>query len=87
MLAVKYLADDPGTCLLKLRQFGEYLGQTVAARMCLYKADGGSQFDTKIWHQKFVHPRLKILAQSCVRLNCVPNWKPLPPKPLKRRQR
>ena len=33
MLAEKYFADDPNTCLLKLRQFGEALAQHVASRV------------------------------------------------------
>jgi type I restriction enzyme R subunit len=39
ILAEKYLADDANTCLLKLRQFGELLAQTAAARMGLLKPD------------------------------------------------
>ncbi len=31
-LAERYFADDPVTCLMKLRQFGELLAQQVAAR-------------------------------------------------------
>jgi len=31
-LAERYFADDPGTCLIKLRQFGELLAQQIAAR-------------------------------------------------------
>ena len=45
MLAEKYLADDPNTCLIKLRQFGELLAQTAAARMGLYKLDGEKQYE------------------------------------------
>lgn len=44
-LAEKYLADDPNTCLIKLRQFGELLAQTVAARMGLYTFEGETQYD------------------------------------------
>src|SRR5512135_225427 len=43
MLAETYLADDPDTCLLKLRQFGELLAQTIAVRMKLYKTEAESQ--------------------------------------------
>ncbi|MCK6513424.1 hypothetical protein L6R29_26140 [Myxococcota bacterium] len=32
-LAERYFADDPKTCLIKLRQFGEILLQEVAARV------------------------------------------------------
>jgi hypothetical protein len=35
-LAERYFHDDPNTCLLKLRQFGELLAQLVAARTGLY---------------------------------------------------
>ena len=31
MLAEKYFADDPNTCLIKLRQLGESLAQMLAA--------------------------------------------------------
>jgi type I restriction enzyme, R subunit len=36
MLAEKYFPDDPNTCLLKLRQFGEVLAQLVASRAGLF---------------------------------------------------
>lgn len=45
LLAEKYLADDPNTCLLKLRQFAELLAQTAAARMGLYRMTGESAYD------------------------------------------
>lgn len=35
-LAERYFAEDPGTCLMKLRQFGEVLAQRTAARVGLY---------------------------------------------------
>lgn len=35
-LAERYFADDPNTCLIKLRQFGEVLAQLVAANMGMY---------------------------------------------------
>ena len=35
-LAEKYFADDPNTCLIKLRQFGEVLAQLTAAKVGLY---------------------------------------------------
>ncbi|MCT7952944.1 type I restriction-modification system endonuclease [Ancylothrix sp. C2] len=38
-LAEQYFATDPVTCLMKLRQFGEVLGQLVAANAGLYKSD------------------------------------------------
>ncbi|XXZ14992.1 type I restriction-modification system endonuclease [Sorangium sp. So ce315] len=34
--AERYFADDPNTCLVKLRQFGEILAQRAAARLGLY---------------------------------------------------
>jgi type I restriction enzyme R subunit len=45
ILAEKYLLDDPNTCLLKLRQFGELLAQTVAAQMELYKGEAENQYE------------------------------------------
>jgi type I restriction enzyme, R subunit len=36
-LAERYFADDPNTCLIKLRQFGELLAQLAAANIGLYE--------------------------------------------------
>jgi hypothetical protein len=36
-LAERYFADDPNTCLIKLRQFAELLAQSVAARTGRYE--------------------------------------------------
>lgn len=44
-LAERYFTDDPNTCLIKLRQFGELLAQEVAARTGLYVAADESQAD------------------------------------------
>ncbi len=41
--AERYLADDPNTCLIKLRQFTELLAQRVAANVGLY-ASGEDNF-------------------------------------------
>ncbi len=38
-LAERYFAEDPNTCLLKLRQFAECLAQEVAARSGVYQGD------------------------------------------------
>src|SRR5664279_4338442 len=35
-LAERYFKDDPNTCLLKLRQFGEVLAQLTAAKSGLF---------------------------------------------------
>lgn len=43
-LAEQYFVEDPNTCLIKLRQFGELLAQLVAARVGAY-AEGESQID------------------------------------------
>ncbi len=45
MLAERYFADDPNTCLLKLRQFAELLAQLVAANVGLYTAAEESQWE------------------------------------------
>lgn len=45
LLAEKYFADDPNTCLLKLRQFAELLAQLLAARVGLYTRPQESQND------------------------------------------
>jgi len=44
-LAERYFADDPNTCLVKLRQFGELLAQETAARTGLYTSAEESQSD------------------------------------------
>ena len=44
-LAEQYLADDPNTCLIKLRQFGEQLAQLAAAKVGLYEDVNESQFE------------------------------------------
>lgn len=38
-LAEKYLADDPNTSLIKMRQFGELLAKHVATQMGLYQTE------------------------------------------------
>ena len=45
LLAEKYLLDDPNTSLIKLRQYGELLAQTVSAQMEMYKNEPESQYD------------------------------------------
>lgn len=44
-LAENYFKDDPVTCLMKLRQFGELLAQLVAAKVGLYLNSEESQVD------------------------------------------
>ncbi|ARU05355.1 hypothetical protein CCO03_12260 [Comamonas serinivorans] len=43
--AERYFHPDPNTCLLKLRQFGEVLAQTLAQRTGLQPEPGESQFE------------------------------------------
>jgi type I restriction enzyme R subunit len=45
MLAEKYFADDPNTCLLKLRQLAELLAQLLAARTGLYISVEETQYE------------------------------------------
>lgn len=45
MLAERYFADDPNTCLLKLRQLAELLAQMLAARTGLYISSEENQFE------------------------------------------
>lgn len=45
MLAERYFADDPNTCLLKLRQLAELLAQMLAARTGQYSSSEENQFD------------------------------------------
>jgi type I restriction enzyme, R subunit len=43
--AERYFAEDPNTCLIKLRQFGELLAQLVAATVGLYEDKAESQIE------------------------------------------
>jgi type I restriction enzyme R subunit len=45
LLAEKYFADDPNTCLLKLRQLAELLAQLAAARVGLFESAQEPQYD------------------------------------------
>lgn len=45
MLAEKYFADDPNTCLLKLRQLAEFLAQLVASRVGLFFSTDEAQYE------------------------------------------
>ena len=44
-LAERYFRDDPNTCLIKLRQFGELLAQQLAARTGVFAAAEEFQVD------------------------------------------
>jgi type I restriction enzyme R subunit len=44
-LAERYFPEDPITCLMKLRQFGELLAQQVAARAGVFVAADEAQSD------------------------------------------
>jgi type I restriction enzyme, R subunit len=43
--AERYFAEDPNTCLIKLRQFGELLAQLVAATVGLYEDKAETQIE------------------------------------------
>ncbi len=45
MLAERYFAEDPNTCLLKLRQLCELLAQMAASKVGLYTSHDESQYD------------------------------------------
>lgn len=45
LLAERYFADDPNTCLLKLRQLAEGMAQSVASRVALYISSDERQVD------------------------------------------
>ncbi len=45
MLAERYFADDPNTCLLKLRQLAELLAQLVASGVGLLDHPGENQYE------------------------------------------
>lgn len=44
-LAERYFAEDPNTCLLKLRQLAELLAQSLAARSGLYVSQEETQYE------------------------------------------
>lgn len=44
-LAERYFVDDPNTCLIKLRQYGEVLAQLTAAKLGMYADPGEKQVD------------------------------------------
>jgi type I restriction enzyme, R subunit len=44
-LAERYFSDDPNTCVMKLRQFGERLAQLTAAKMGWFESEQESQAD------------------------------------------
>lgn len=44
-LAERYFQEDPNTCLIKLRQFGELLAQNTAARSALFMSPDQRQVD------------------------------------------
>lgn len=44
-LAERYFKDDPNTCLMKLRQFGEFLAQLTAAKAGLLTSPDEAQLD------------------------------------------
>lgn len=45
LLAERYFADDPNTCLLKLRQLAEGMAQSVASRVGIYTSADERQID------------------------------------------
>jgi type I restriction enzyme R subunit len=45
MLAERYFAEDPNTCLLKLRQLTELFAQLVASKIGQYTSRDEAQFD------------------------------------------
>ena len=45
LLAERYFAEDPNTCLLKLRQLTEFVAQLVASRVGLYTSADEKQVD------------------------------------------
>ena len=44
-LAERYFQEDPNTCLIKLRQYGEVMAQLVAGKAGLYRSPDEPQAD------------------------------------------
>lgn len=67
MLAESYFANDPNTCLLKLRQFAETLAQFLAARSGLYQRPEGNKGETQYELLRRLHDR-SILPREIFQL-------------------
>ena len=65
-LAERYFADDPNTCLIKLRQFGEALAQHVAASAGAYSSYEENQLNllNRLKAQSILPPRAADLFHS-----------------------
>ncbi len=59
-LAERYFADDPNTCLIKLRQFGEILSQEVAARVGMFTSPDENQLVllNRLWESSVIPPAI-----------------------------
>jgi type I restriction enzyme, R subunit len=65
-LAERFFLDDPNTCLLKLRQFGEVMAQRVAAYNRVYTSTDENQIDIlrRLESQQLLPPRAAELLHG-----------------------
>jgi type I restriction enzyme R subunit len=65
-LAERYFHDDPNTCLIKLRQFGELLAQLIAAKTGFYETGDESQADLlrRLRFERVLPPQVADLFHS-----------------------
>jgi type I restriction enzyme, R subunit len=69
-LAERYFAEDPNTSLLKLRQFSEFLTQSLAARTGLYTQPQESQYELiRRLHAEGVLPKEVKQVFDQIRIN------------------
>ncbi len=64
LLAERYFADDPNTCLLKLRQLAELLAQLAASRVGIFTSSEEKQLDL-LRFAGFAHSAI-VMASSLV---------------------
>ncbi|MCU1276063.1 MAG: hypothetical protein JWO48_3494 [Bryobacterales bacterium] len=64
-LAERYFTDDPVTCLIKLRQYGEALAQLVAAKAGLFRDSQELQTDLlrRLRFERVVPPEVADLCE------------------------
>jgi type I restriction enzyme R subunit len=84
-LAERYFHDDPNTCLIKLRQFGELLAQLIAGKTGQLQPGEESQADVlrRLKFERLLPPKSPIFSMRSASLEIAPVTEPAarPPKP------
>src|SRR5271165_833568 len=83
VLAERYFHDDPNTCIIKLRQFGEALAQLIAATSGQYTSDEESQSDLlrRLRFERIIPPEVADLFHSLRTLGRDASFAPGPFQP------